>query len=106
MKINGLNVDTETIGAGVYQIICERGEEAIVAFGMIPKWAMDLTEKEVREKIIAEAVRQQRCDSAEEERAFREHVSEELLRATVNPIMREIGSAIYTAASKAGKMIV
>ncbi len=102
MKINGLIVDTETIGAGVYQIIVERGEEALVAFGMIPKWAMDMTEKELREKIIAEAAKQYQC-SVEE---LRPYVSEELLRDTVNPIMREIGSAIYSAASKAGKMIV
>ncbi len=101
MKINGLNVDTETIGAGVYQIICDRGEEAIVAFGMIPKWAIDITEREVREKIIAEAAKQHQC-SVED---FQPHVSEQMLRDTVNPIMREIGSAIYSAASKAGKMI-
>lgn len=49
MNINGLTVDTQAIADGLYEIICEREEEAIVAFGMIPKWIMDLTEKLVRE---------------------------------------------------------
>jgi hypothetical protein len=54
MKINGLIVDTQAIADGLYEIICERDEEAIVAFGMIPKWIIDLAEQAIREKIIAE----------------------------------------------------
>ena len=54
MKLNGLNVDARAIGAGLYQIICDKGEESIVAFGMIPKWIMDLAEKLIREKIFTQ----------------------------------------------------
>ena len=57
MKINGLIVDTQTIADCLYTIISERREEAIVAFGMIPKWILDLTEKLVREKVIVENAR-------------------------------------------------
>jgi hypothetical protein len=51
-------VDAQAIADGLYAIICEREEEAIVAFGMIPKWIMDLTEKLVWEKVVAETARQ------------------------------------------------
>lgn len=50
MKINGLTVDTQAITDGLYAIICEHEEEAIVAFGMIPQWIMDLTEKLAEKK--------------------------------------------------------
>ncbi len=53
MIINGLTVDIQDIADGLYAIICERDEEAIVAFGMIPKWILDLTEKLVREKVLS-----------------------------------------------------
>lgn len=102
MKINGLIVDTQAIADGLYEIICEREEEAIVAFGMIPKWIMDLAEQLIREKIIAENAK--RLNLTVEER--RPYVDEKLLTETVNSILHEIALGIYTAAKRAGKLLV
>jgi hypothetical protein len=102
MQINGLIVDTKAIADGLYEIICERGEEAIVAFGMIPRWIMDLTEKLVREKVIAENARLLNLTVDE----LWPYVDEELLRETVTPIMHEISLGVYAAAAKAGKLLV
>ena len=102
MKINGLNVDTQAIADGLYEIICERGEEAIVAFGMIPKWILDLTEKLVREKVLAESARQLGITAEE----LKPYVDEKLLAETVNPIIHEISLGIYATAAKAGKLLV
>ena len=102
MKINGLSVDTQTIADGLYAIICERGEEAVVAFGMIPKWIMDLTEKLVREKVLSETARRLNLTVAE----LQPHLDDKLLSETVNPILHEITIGIYAAAAKAGKLLV
>jgi len=102
MKINGLVVDTQAIADGLYDIICEREEEAIVAFGMIPKWIMDLAEKLIREKIVAENAK--RLNLTVEE--LRPYVDEKLRTETVNPILHEISLGIYTAAARAGKLLV
>ena len=102
MKINGLSVDTQAIADGLYAIICEKGEDAIVAFGMIPKWIMDLTEKLVREKVIAETARQLNLTVAE----LQPQVDNKLLAETVNLILHEISLGIYAAAAKAGKLLV
>lgn len=107
MKVNGLTVDAAKIGQGLYEIICEKGEEAIVAFGMIPKWAMDLAEVAVREKIIAIT-----CAQLGEPlfpvtpEQLKPYIDEQLLKDTVNPIMHQIGIEIYNAAAKAGRMVV
>ena len=50
MKIAHLNINTAAIGAGIYALICDANQEAIVAFGMIPKPFIDLLEKSLREK--------------------------------------------------------
>ena len=100
-RINGLTVNSQAIGEGVYRIICDKGDQAVVAFGMIPKWAIDMVEKHLRDKIIEEAAKQRECTVAE----FAPFVCEKLVRETVNPILREISCAILGAAANAGKMI-
>lgn len=102
MKVNGLTVDTAAIGQGLYEIICEKGEEAIVAFGMIPKWAMDMAEAEARDKIVALAASQYQVTVEE----FLPYLDKEKLDATIRAIMRQIGTEIYNAAAKAGRMVV
>jgi len=102
MKINGLNVNAQAIADGLYVIICEKGEDSTVAFGMIPKWIMDVTEQLVREKVIAENAK--RLNLAVEE--LKPYVDEKLLAETVNPIIHEICLGIYAAAAKAGKLLV
>lgn len=109
MKINGLNVDTAKIGAGLCEIICEKGEDHIVAFGMIPKWVMDLAESAVREKIIAVACEQLSAPTPlfpVTPEDLKPYLDERLITDTVRPIMREIATQIYNAASQAGKMVV
>lgn len=102
MKINGLTVDTAKIGQGLYEIICEKEEDHIVAFGMIPKWVMDMTEKEVRQKIMLEAAKQVGCNVEE----IIPYLDSATIEGMVRPIMRQIGTEIYTAAAKAGRMVV
>lgn len=102
MKIKNLQVDAAKIGAGLYDIICERGESAIVAFGMIPLWVVEMTEKQLREKIISEAAKQVQCTADE----LRPIVDEKLVAEITRPIMHEITLEIYRAASAAGMLRV
>ena len=102
MKIAGLNVNAQAIADGLYEIICEREEEAIVAFGMIPKWIMDLTEKLVRERVLTENARLLNLTVEE----LKPYVDEKLLAETVKPIIHEISLGIYAAAARAGKLLV
>jgi hypothetical protein len=102
MRINGLSVDTQAIAEGLYDIICGKGEDSIVAFGMISKWIVDLTEKLVREKVIAETARQLNLTVEE----LKPYIDEKHLMETVQPIIHEICLGIYAAAAKAGKLLV
>jgi hypothetical protein len=87
VKAYGLNVESQKIADGLYEIICDKGEEAIVAFGMIPKWIMDMAERMVVEK-IAPMVPPEHRDAARRQ------------------IIKEISIGIYTAAAKGDKMLV
>ena len=102
MKINNLNVDTQALANGLYKIICAKGEESIVAFGMIPKWIMDLAEKLIREKIISEAARQVLCTPEQIAPVVDNAVVDNMTRQ----IIHEICLGIYKAASDADKMLV
>lgn len=116
MKINGLNVDAQAIADGLYEIICAKGEDHIVAFGMIPKWIMDTMETMLREKIIRITCQQMQFNEAETghlleldklgmltgETGF----SENLIKETMRPIVHEVSVGIYRAADKAGRMRV
>ena len=102
MNINGLKVDAAKIGHGLYAIIEEKGEEAIVAFGMVPKWAIDMAERAVRDKVVAIAAEQIGCTVDE----FKPFIDEDKVKQTVQPILHEITLGIYDAASKAGKLLV
>ena len=52
MNTNGLIVDVQPIADGIYEMICDAGQEAIVAFGMIPVEFVRLLETQLRTKII------------------------------------------------------
>ncbi len=97
-----MKVNTQAIAEGLYRIICERGEEHIVAFGMVPKWIIDLTERHLREKIIELAAAQN--DTTAE--ALRPFVSEKLIQELMQPIIHDVTSGIFTAAKNAGKLVV
>lgn len=88
--MKGLRVDGDAIGAGIYGMICERGEAAIVAFGMIPSWAMDLVRAPLEAKV---AELKPAADAKERAECVRE-------------IEHLICLGIYNAAAKAGRMVV
>src|SRR5437660_2787238 len=102
MKINGLVVDADAIGKGLYGLICDKGEEAIVAFGMIPKWAIDLMQQPLREKIVSTAA-VQRGVTVE---AFKPFLDEKEIKRTMAEIEHQVVLGIYNAASVAGRMVV
>ena len=102
MNINGLKVNTDAIGEGLYRIICQQGQEAIVAFGMLPADIMESLDKMLREKILAESAKQIGCSVREMKLIY----DERKMQDTVRPIVREVSTAIFRAASHAGKMVV
>lgn len=102
MQKNGIIVDTKAIANGLYRIITEKGEESLVAFGMIPLWIIELAEKMIREKIIEIKAAQMQVTPDE----LRPHVDKAALDAIVAPIIRQISTDIYGAAKDAGMMIV
>ena len=109
MNINGLKVNTDAIGEGIYRIICQQGQEAIVAFGMIPVEFIEVLEKQLREKIIALAAKQHEATPPDFESVLNQHhlkVDEKLIKETMAPIVHEVSIAIFRAASNAGKMMV
>lgn len=102
MKVNGLKVDAQAIANGLYGIIQDKGEEAIVAFGMIPKWVIDMTEKMLREKIISEAAKQACCSPEE----LKPIVDQSIVDGMVREIMHEITLGIYQAAKDHNALLV
>lgn len=102
MKINNLNVNTEAIANGMYEIICDAGEESLVAFGMIPNWIVELATKQIREKILREAAAQVMCTPEEIAPIVDMVKVDEMTRQ----IVHEISVGIYAAAKRAGKMVV
>lgn len=103
LRINGLSIDAAAIGSGIYAMICNRDEAAIVAFGMIPKWAIDTLETALRAKIIAEAAKQVGGITPDELEPF---VDAKMLADTMRPITHAVIVEIYQAASDAGAMCV
>ena len=120
MKLNGLVVDTKQIARGLHNIIIEKGEEHIVSFGMIPKWIIDLTEKMLREKIIRIVCEQMKFNEEETKHLLSLDklgmlvgegsaacgFSEEMIQATMRPIIHQISVDIYAVAQERGMMVV
>ena len=104
MKINGLVIDTDKLGAGLYGIICEMNEEHIVAHGMIPNAIIQMAERLLREKVLALSLAQLECSEAEALSCLK--VDEDKMNATIAPIMREVSVAIFRTAKAADKMLV
>lgn len=102
LTVNGLTVDASAIGAGLYDLIVEADEAHIVAFGMIPKWVVDIFERQLRIKIIDLFAAQTQIPAD----LVAEHIDEVLMKNTVQPITHAVCVAIYAAAAKAGAMRV
>jgi len=86
MVIRGLKVNAKPIADGIYEYIVKNGDEAIVAFGMIPIEAENLLTRLLREKLI-ELWAKQECISIA---TANQVVDERELRAIAQPIHREI----------------
>lgn len=102
MKIQGVEVDVESIAVGFYDIILETGMEAVVAFGMIPKELMDLSEKALREKIISDTAK--RMGMTPEE--FEPWLDKAKLSEIVRDIQHQVCIAILGVAKRNGMMCV
>ena len=102
MMVGGIVADTQAIANGLYDIIVKTGQEAVVAFGMLPAELMNKTEEMLREKVISEAAKQRGCRVEE----ITPYVDKAAVDKIVRPIMHAISSDIYAAAKRAGKMIV
>lgn len=102
MKINGLLIDEQNIANGLYAIICEQGQDHIVAYGMIPAEIMECLAKLLREKMIALAAAQRRMTAEE----FAPYVDEAIIKDMIQKISHEVCIGIYRAAKEAGKMLV
>lgn len=101
MKINGLDIDVPKIANGLYDMVCEAGESHIVAFGMVPFWVYQITERQLKELIIRRAATQ---DNTTVE-AITPFISNELVQNTVQPIMHKIIVGIFQVAKERNKMI-
>lgn len=104
MNMHGLNVDADAIGAGLYRIIQERGQEAIVAFGMIPADLMDMVRKQLRDKVIEEAGK--KVGATAQELELMGVVDDSKVSRIVRDIEHQVCLGIYKAASDAGGMVV
>ena len=104
LKISGLNVDAEKIGAGLFGIIDDKGEAAIVAFGMIPSWVIDSLRTMLRAKIISEAAKQHGMTARELD--LMGVLDESKITDISRDIEKAVVSAIYKAAATQGRMIV
>lgn len=102
MKIENLEVDTKAIATGLYDIIVEKGEEAIVAFGMLPKWIIDLLEKEASEKLIRVTADFYKLSADE----FRPYVDKAKLKELVGQIVHQCSLDIYAVAKERGALLV
>lgn len=100
-SIKGLRVDAKAIGEGIYQMICDREEEALVAFGMLPSWAMEMLEKQLTDKVLEESAKQVECTVDE----LMPYVDKKKVKSIVDEILHAISVEIYGAASRAGKMV-
>lgn len=102
MRIENMQVDADKIAEGIYEIILERGQEAIVAFGMLPADLMRMVEQNARRKVIEVTAAFYELPPE----LFEPMVDESKLKPIVQKIVHEVSVAIYRQAKKHGMMIV
>ena len=88
--IPGLKIDAEKLGAGLYALLCRRGQAGIVAVGMLPADFSELAEKMIREKLQA---------------LSKTPLEPAVLEDLVEEVWRTARAAIYAAAERQGKML-
>ncbi len=94
--INGIKFDPAPIGAGLYKLIVARKQDGIVAIGMIPADIVQFAGKLIREK-VSSLIPVEKYTPAERAK---------MIEQADKQICKEVVSAIYQAASDAGKMLV
>jgi hypothetical protein len=90
MKISGFDIDTDAIGAGLYRLICERGDSGLVESGEIPGYALKDIKELLAVKIVGESF-------ALEVNPFINH---DEVNRVADEIAKEIAKGIYKAAGK------
>ena len=103
MKIKGVNVDTQALAKGMYDLFDE-DEQAVVAFGMLPAEKMACTERLLNEKI--ESLAKDDCERLYGFRPDQNCAKKDLKKDFVREATREITIAIFRHANSIGKMIV
>jgi hypothetical protein len=94
MHIEGLKINAAAIGAGLYDIIEQRDQAALVAFGMLPADLMNMLKQQLCDKFTTLAKAQGAELPADE------------LKELVRDTEHQVAVAIYAEASRKGKMIV
>ncbi len=102
MKIEGLNVDVEALGKGIYELFDET-EQSMIAMGMLPGVKMESLEKMLGQKFEESAKDQAKkfgfntdYDVADQEKK----------KSFVRKATHEISVQIYKHADSIGRMIV
>lgn len=105
----GLKADVVAISKGVYALICETGEDHIVAFGMIPKRFCDMWEASIREIIIRTESARLGCNPVElnsPETHWRWKLDEDKVGRIIGEASQLIAAGILSEARAAGKLMV
>src|SRR6266850_2359826 len=99
--INNLTVDVEPLAQGLYKLICEAGDEAVVAHGMIPHGMIELLRRLLREKILAIAAQQRSCTVEDLTTHPFLHLDEKRIAETIQTIEHAVVVEIFAAAKRA-----
>lgn len=102
--IEGLNVDTQKIGEGLYKIICARGEEALVAFGMLPKDLINMLEAQTLDRVVK--ITADGLGVTDQEARLLELRQNDRVIETVREIVKDVCPQIYAAAARKRMMLV
>jgi len=102
IKVGNMTVDAGKIGAGLYGLIQDKGEEAIVAFGMIPSWVVESLEQQLRRLIVERQAHHLQMATED----LQPYVDEASIAEFIRPIVHECIIGIYDAAKAAGLLAV
>lgn len=97
MKVNGI-----AIGRGVYDIL-PKNDKAAVAFGMAPKWMMDLLEKQIRDRMAAIYCAKYEIEPDDE---LIDKIGKTVKQEPINQALKEIHIGLLQAAKERGKLLV
>lgn len=102
LEAKGIKVDVEKLGQGIYDMIIETGNAAVLSYGMFPADIMESLERNVDEKIISLAA-EKLCLSADEARPY---LNKEKLKEYTKPIIHAVTVKVLEIASKEKLLLV